>query len=137
MRLLDLLEATNGISKWFGDSQVVDKNGDPLVLYHGTSGDFDTFNGMVWGSVGTDIPNEYADMRHVWHGGSANVIPLYMRVIKPFNADYLPKTVTVAEVFTEMIEQSGINPDSIAEQITKKLEHCGDWQKGRRKWTQL
>lgn len=29
--------------KWFGDSKVVDDNGDPLVVYHGTGGDFDVF----------------------------------------------------------------------------------------------
>lgn len=30
--------------KWFGDSKVVDDNGDPLVVYHGTSYNFDVFN---------------------------------------------------------------------------------------------
>ncbi len=29
--------------KWFGDSKVVDKNGDPLVVYHGTQADFNVF----------------------------------------------------------------------------------------------
>lgn len=28
---------------WFGDSKVVDANGRPLVVYHGTGADFDTF----------------------------------------------------------------------------------------------
>lgn len=30
--------------KWFSGSQVVDTTGQPLVLYHGTNADFDTFN---------------------------------------------------------------------------------------------
>lgn len=30
--------------EWFGDSKVVDKNGNPLVVYHGTSAEFDTFD---------------------------------------------------------------------------------------------
>lgn len=29
---------------WFGDSKVVDDKGRPLVVYHGTSSDFDTFD---------------------------------------------------------------------------------------------
>lgn len=29
--------------RWFGNSQVVDKNGDPLVVYHGTFANFDAF----------------------------------------------------------------------------------------------
>jgi len=34
---------TDEFKKWFGDSKVVDENGDPLVVYHGTAVDFDTF----------------------------------------------------------------------------------------------
>jgi hypothetical protein len=29
--------------KWFGDSKVVDENGKPLAVYHGTNSEFDTF----------------------------------------------------------------------------------------------
>lgn len=29
--------------RWFGDSKVVDENGKPLVVYHGTNVEFDTF----------------------------------------------------------------------------------------------
>tara|TARA_R110001592_G_scaffold139139_2_gene358943 strand:- start:3232 stop:4656 length:1425 start_codon:yes stop_codon:yes gene_type:complete len=29
---------------WFGDSKVVDENGNPLVVYHGTDNQFNTFN---------------------------------------------------------------------------------------------
>jgi hypothetical protein len=30
--------------EWFGDSKVVDEAGAPLVVYHGTAGDFDAFD---------------------------------------------------------------------------------------------
>ena len=30
--------------RWFGDSKVVDERGEPLVVYHGTAADFDTFD---------------------------------------------------------------------------------------------
>lgn len=30
--------------KWFGDSKVVDENGNPLVVYHGTANDFKVFD---------------------------------------------------------------------------------------------
>lgn len=40
-----LREAPNTpeFKRWFGDSKVVDKNGKPLVVYHGTSRDFSEF----------------------------------------------------------------------------------------------
>lgn len=39
--------------KWFGDSKVVDENGQPLVVYHGTNADFDTFDYDKIGTNGT------------------------------------------------------------------------------------
>jgi hypothetical protein len=35
---------TPAFKKWFGESKVVDKKGDPLVVYHGTDKTFDAFN---------------------------------------------------------------------------------------------
>jgi 8-oxo-dGTP pyrophosphatase MutT (NUDIX family) len=35
---------TPQFKKWFGNSKVVDKNGQPLVVYHGTVHDFDVFS---------------------------------------------------------------------------------------------
>lgn len=55
---------------WFGDSKVIDKNGNPLVVYHGTDSDFDEFkhgfreNGNKFGSgfyftPKKDVSNKY------------------------------------------------------------------------------
>lgn len=35
---------TEAFKKWFGDSKVVDENGEPLVVYHGTNRSFDQFD---------------------------------------------------------------------------------------------
>jgi hypothetical protein len=35
---------TEAFRKWFGESMVVDENGEPLVLYHGSSKKFDKFD---------------------------------------------------------------------------------------------
>lgn len=40
--------------RWFGDSKVVDENGDPLVVYHGTASDFDSFNPETIGTKTDD-----------------------------------------------------------------------------------
>jgi len=37
--------------KWFGDSKVVDENGDPLVVYHGTDASFEVFDLKKTGNV--------------------------------------------------------------------------------------
>lgn len=40
---LDVTE-TPAFKAWFGDSKVVDESGEPLVVYHGTQANFDTFD---------------------------------------------------------------------------------------------
>ena len=35
---------TEAFKRWFGDSKVVDSDGNPLVVYHGTKNDFTSFN---------------------------------------------------------------------------------------------
>jgi replication initiation and membrane attachment protein DnaB len=43
---------TENFKRWFGDSKVVDAQGKPLVVYHGTERDFDAFkvgSALGWG----------------------------------------------------------------------------------------
>ena len=35
---------TSAFKRWFGDSKVVDADGKPLVVYHGTTSDFESFD---------------------------------------------------------------------------------------------
>ena len=45
-------QKAENFAKWFGDSKVVDKNGNPLVVYHGTNADFDEFKPTTIGALG-------------------------------------------------------------------------------------
>lgn len=63
---------TRPFKKWFGKSQVVDEDGKPLVLYHGTTGDFTTFDkakanpesdfgaGFYFSNTQEDVAHNYA-----------------------------------------------------------------------------
>jgi hypothetical protein len=73
---------------WFGDSKVVDADGKPLVVYHGTSGDFSVFDFDrvrradelgVFTSASPDVASSYGE------GGS--VMPLYLAIRKPYFMD--------------------------------------------------
>jgi hypothetical protein len=37
--------------RWFGDSKVVDENGEPMIVYHGTQGDFSVFDASRLGET--------------------------------------------------------------------------------------
>lgn len=78
--------------KWFKDSKVVDKDGRPLVAYHGTSGDFDSFNqtlikdaGFHFGSKGqANAAAGFSDELGDWNPlQSKSVMPVYLSIQNP------------------------------------------------------
>lgn len=109
------LEGVRNFWKWFVDSKVVNENGEPLVVYHGSGKDIEEFNGTTFGAVTPDLANEYAEMRARFDGQPSNVIPAYMAISNPFNADSLPKTLTVGSFVEEIINQTKENKSAIDE----------------------
>jgi hypothetical protein len=81
---------TPEFKEWFGDSRVVDEDGKPLVVYHGTKQQFSDFSrekiaddeeyGFFFAS-NPEAANEYAgDSRR--EGG--NVMPVYLAIQNPY-----------------------------------------------------
>lgn len=97
---------TTAFKDWFGDSKVVNESGEPLVVYHGTSKDIEAFRGVTWGSKTPELANEYAEYRGYAQGGGENVIPVYMRINNMFDADAMPKTVTIGSFFNGALDQA-------------------------------
>lgn len=86
-------------TEWFGDSQVVDADGNPLVVYHGTDEEFDVFEmnrparrAVMFDereveSQGSFFSEDEADARSY----GRNVMPVYLSVQNPFiQPDYIP-----------------------------------------------
>lgn len=42
---------SNEFKNWFDNSVMIDKNGNPIVFYHGSSNDFDTFDKSKFGTA--------------------------------------------------------------------------------------
>lgn len=76
---------------WFGDSKVVDENGAPLVVYHGTNADFSAFDPSAQGSSGqgSGEPGFFFEAspdnagRYTRQGGGGNVMPVYLSLKNP------------------------------------------------------
>ncbi len=82
---------TPAFKRWFGSSKVVDDQGKPLVVYHGTTSNFSNFSSEFigeghgaadWGDgfYFTDTPaaaNTYAE------GEGGNVMPSYLKIENP------------------------------------------------------
>lgn len=75
---------------WFGDSKVVDENGQPLVVYHGTNTEFDTFdrrkaNKIDHGFFGAGFYFAKTPQSGKAMAGNANIdMPLYIKMNNPF-----------------------------------------------------
>lgn len=83
--------------EWFGDSKVVDGDGEPLVVYHGTNKEFSFFNKKEIGSnykadefgffftSSPDEASDYANGTAEYHkDGNANVIPTHLKMENPY-----------------------------------------------------
>lgn len=78
--------------KWFGDSKVVDENGKPLVVYHGTEYDFDEFEANN-ASTDYDFPSGmyFSSSRNIAKTYTSPkpdiVMPLYLKIENPLVLD--------------------------------------------------
>jgi len=81
---------TPEFTRWFGDSKIVDENGEPLRIYHGTTADITKFKvSKEGGALGNGI---YATPDAEFAGGYAeqtggNVMPLYASIKNPLVID--------------------------------------------------
>lgn len=99
-------EGVQAFWEWFGDSKVVDEQGRPMVVYHGTDADFDNFEkGDIGFHFGTPYQaNNREDIK--------SILPVYLRIINPIRTkdldlwsgvdvvDSLPKYFTKEEDLT-------------------------------------
>jgi len=69
--------------KWFGDSEVVDKRGRPLVVYHGTDKSFDTFRNKNRGLVYYFTPSAINASSYSGSTNS-NIIQVYIKSENPY-----------------------------------------------------
>jgi hypothetical protein len=73
---------------WFGESAIVQEDGAPLIVYHGTSADVPSFDPAQLQAEGihlsTDpsVANTYAVSRAMDGGRGANVMPVYVSAAK-------------------------------------------------------
>ena len=91
---------TVAFKRWFGDwqnhpenaSKVVNEDGTPKVVYHGTNAEFNTFqqeNGAYFFSESMDYAESMADER-----GGNRIIEAYLKMKNPYTVKLSPKQFT-------------------------------------------
>lgn len=119
------LTGNQAFKGWFGDSKVVDAQGRPLVVYHGTDADFSEFErtediGFHFGDH--DAANARAALADE-EGGGGNVRPVYLRISNPLR---LPDLHTWGPVeVAAALRQAGVlatrQADSFAEYNDREM----------------
>lgn len=78
------VEGVRNFWKWFGDSKVVDEQGRPLVVYHGTRADFDVFDASKARRTGySRLGFWFSDNQGAARQYGTSVIPAYLSISKP------------------------------------------------------
>ena len=74
---------TPEFKNWFKDSKVVDENGNPLVVYHGTNADFNIFDkGNKNGWLGKGI--YFAENKKYAKTNGKSIISVYLNIQNPY-----------------------------------------------------
>ena len=145
---------TNNFKNWFGDwendpenaSKVVDENGEPMVVWHGRSAEFNTFEKkegvrFIMGledkvkaegfffSPDKGLAEEFASNSSRHRGGKANVVPCFLNIRRPMDLtgedyDRIYEDVTGWEYMAGMDTQDNIwgimDEDGMADKIKEK-----------------
>ena len=84
-RIAKSKEALENFYKWFGDSKVIDEQGRPLVVYHGTNAEFDTFKGTKILNSSEGVGFNFAVKKDIAEG-FGKVMPVYLKLENPVYA---------------------------------------------------
>ena len=82
---------TKEFKNWFRDSKVVDEEGKPLRVYHGTPNTFDTFSYDYLGTTGTALGYGFyfakdKNIAGMYTNNNGNIMETYLRINKPLNS---------------------------------------------------
>ena len=91
---------TKEFKQWFGDSKVVNPDGSPRVMYHGTLSDFSEFApktaNAIFVTPDKESANRFATNFKKRKGAQSNVMPVYVKAKNPFdyeNPEHIEKVV--------------------------------------------
>lgn len=82
-------QCANAFRAWFGDSKVVNAQGQPLVVYHGTASDFSVFDDSMGrgGFYFTDDLKAAQEYANYAFGEGPRVIAAYLAIRNPLVLD--------------------------------------------------
>jgi hypothetical protein len=102
---------------WFGNSKVVDENGDSLVVYHGSVKDFSAFDIKKSGSKDRSVtglfglfftPDASDAARYAqWNNASGSIMPVYLSIQNIYTMSHYEFEVEIGMYEFNKMKESG------------------------------
>ncbi len=137
---------TPEFKRWFGDSKVVDEAGEPLVVYHGTSADFDAFSKGMRGKATqsadakrgfffTNEPRVADDFVPYINdegrlGQRGQIMPVYLNMRNPAEWDWGGNRASAKELSAAIRDARRAGHDGLIIEAIRDAGFSGGW--GRR-----
>jgi len=108
----------NNFKQWFGNSKVVDRNGQPLRVYHGTQADFQEFKsetGLMYFSQTTKYASQFAtnrELKRTVNDSQPSVMPVYLSIQKPLDLREFKTEIISRYEFAGKLDDLGIEINS-------------------------
>lgn len=109
---------------WFDGSEIVDENGEPLVMYHGTGKDFDTFQKQMGRQLFFSPDPEFASEYAKSQGG--NVLPVYIKAKNVWDFEN-PDDMAALQKFLKLSDEDVQLPQGFDEGEQYLAAARGDW----------
>lgn len=129
--------------RWFGNSKVVDAEGQPLVVYHGTTRDFNMFDSDKHGLIGymknafhftdnaQDASRHYARRRIYQDEGdhAGAIIPVYLSLGNPIiidkNSNQLIDPIKLKRALTSTVKPFAVQTEQFYRRLEDIIGHAG------------
>lgn len=108
--------STPEFRNWFGNSKVVDDNGQPLVVYHSTENNFDAFDiGAKPVNRTGNIEGAYftPELREAQTYGGSRIVAAYLSIKRPYIAGQLESTPEMEAAYRDALIKSNIYIDPV------------------------
>ena len=115
---------TEKFAAWFGDSQAINKSGDPLLVYHGTNSRFVKFESdgkPIWfspnvmysrgGASVASTGDKILPSGKVFGGASERVIPAYIKAENP--ADFGNTSLRFDDIVSDISQKLNISEEDL------------------------
>lgn len=114
--------------EWFGDSKITDKNGEPMVVYHGTDADFESFDdSKLQQNFGSKVGRGifFTESLKYAEGYGKNIIRAYLKVENPYIFDSYHKLYHYTENPGNKITSRLQSYEYFTKDMSEKLKYLG------------